>query len=43
VIAVSASAMKHEVKKGKQAGFNDYLTKPIDVELFFKLLDEYLG
>jgi len=32
VIAISANAMPSQVKKGKQAGFVDYLTKPIEIK-----------
>lgn len=31
VIAVSASAMPNDVKAGRDAGFNDYVTKPFDL------------
>lgn len=36
VIAVSANASPEDISKAKQAGFRDYVTKPIDL----KLLDE---
>jgi PAS domain S-box-containing protein len=31
VIALSANATRHDIEMGKNAGFHDYLTKPIDV------------
>ncbi|MCK4743344.1 MAG: response regulator [Sulfuriflexus sp.] len=31
VIAISANAMPKDISKGMDAGFNDYVTKPIDV------------
>lgn len=31
VLAVSASAMANDIRRGQTAGFNDYLTKPIDI------------
>ncbi len=31
VIAISSNAMPHDIKKGMTAGFDDYITKPIDV------------
>jgi len=34
VIAISANAMPHDVRRGMEAGFFDYLTKPIRVEAF---------
>ncbi len=38
VIAVSASAMHGEVEKGLAAGFDGYLTKPLDVPHLLELL-----
>jgi len=32
VMAVSANAMRHDVERGQQAGFVDYLTKPIVID-----------
>jgi CheY-like chemotaxis protein len=38
VIALSANAMKHDVDKGQEAGFFDYLTKPVIIdELVFTI------
>ena len=36
VIAISANAMPHDIKKGQQAGFFRYVTKPIEIN---KLID----
>lgn len=42
VIAVTANAMPRDIEKGKKAGFNDYLVKPVEVTRLYGLLDEYL-
>ncbi|MDR5900361.1 PAS domain-containing protein [Halomonas vilamensis] len=42
VVAVSANAMPEDIKRAKRAGFNDYLTKPLDVTAFLETLDAYL-
>jgi PAS domain S-box-containing protein len=39
VIAISANAMPHDIKKGLEAGFCRYLTKPINVNEFMDALD----
>ena len=39
VLAISASAMPHDIKKGLEAGFLRYLTKPIKVNEFLDALD----
>jgi len=42
VIAVSANAMPKDIERGFEAGFNDYITKPIDVEKLLQAIDEFL-
>lgn len=42
VIAISANAMPHDIRKGLEAGFFRYLTKPIKVDEFMIALDEAL-
>jgi len=42
VIAVSAAAMPRDIKKGKEAGFSDYLTKPLDIRKFLASIDHHL-
>jgi PAS domain S-box-containing protein len=42
VLAISASAMPHDIKKGLEAGFFGYLTKPIIVNEFMDALDSAL-
>jgi PAS domain S-box-containing protein len=39
VIAISANAMPHDIRKGLEAGFVRYLTKPIKVQAFMDALD----
>ena len=39
VLAISANAMPHDIKKGLDAGFFRYLTKPIKVNEFMEALD----
>jgi len=43
VIAVSANAMEKDIKKTLGMGFDQYLTKPIILEDFLKILDRYFG
>ncbi|MFV2059452.1 MAG: ATP-binding protein [Gammaproteobacteria bacterium] len=42
VIAITASAMDEEKQRGKNAGFKDYITKPIDIKKFFTVIDSIL-
>ncbi len=39
VLAISANAMPHDIKKGLQVGFLRYITKPIDINEFMEALD----
>ncbi|MGD8594826.1 MAG: ATP-binding protein [Gammaproteobacteria bacterium] len=41
VIALSADAMPIDVEQGLAAGFDDYLTKPVDAEKLFSVLAKY--
>jgi len=43
IIGLSAHAMSAQEQKAKEAGCNDYLTKPINDEVLFNKLTEYLG
>ncbi|HET7377256.1 MAG TPA: response regulator [Anaerolineae bacterium] len=43
IIGLSAHAMGGHDLKAKEAGCNDYLTKPINDEILFKTLNQYLG
>ncbi|MHA7816877.1 MAG: PAS domain-containing protein [Pseudohaliea sp.] len=43
VLALSANAMPKDIDRGRQAGFAEYITKPLQLEYFLKTLDHYLG
>ncbi len=43
VVALSANAMAEDLKKGEEAGFDGYLTKPINVKEFLAVLEQMLG
>lgn len=43
VIAVTANAMPADIERGREAGFVEYLTKPLDVKRFLALLDRMFG
>lgn len=42
VIALTANAMVEDVEKGQLAGFDEYLTKPINISDFFMIVERYL-
>ena len=41
VVVVSADAMSYQIENFKKAGATDYLTKPIDVIQFLKIINQY--
>jgi CheY-like chemotaxis protein len=43
VLALSANAMPKDLTKAKQAGFNEYLTKPVDLLELNKHIDTYIS
>ncbi len=43
VVVISADASPGQIQRLRAAGARDYLTKPIDVRAFLRLLDETLG
>jgi hypothetical protein len=43
VIAISAAAMPGEIQRGKTAGFEDYITKPIKVPAVLKVINENIS
>ncbi len=42
VIGLSANALPADIDRAREAGFNDYLTKPIKVKSFFEMLERWL-
>jgi PAS domain S-box-containing protein len=42
VIALSANAMQKDIDRAKEAGFKDYITKPIDISKLINKVDEFL-
>ena len=43
IIGLSAHAMSGHEQKAREAGCNDYLTKPVDEDLLIRKLKEFLG
>ena len=43
IVALSANAMPRDIKRGLEAGFFDYLTKPLKVGEFLHVLDAALA
>ncbi len=43
VVALSANAMTGDDAKGRAAGFDDYLTKPINVQNLFSVIDKMIS
>jgi CheY-like chemotaxis protein len=43
LVAVTASAMAHDHRKARAAGFDGYLTKPIDPETFVQQIEAFLA
>jgi two-component system cell cycle response regulator DivK len=43
IIGLSAHAMSGDRQKAIDAGCDDYLTKPLDDDLLFDMLEKYLG
>ena len=42
VVAVTANAMTKDIEQGKAAGFNDYLTKPINIAQLLEIIEKQL-
>lgn len=43
VVAVTANAMQGDMQRARASGFNDYVTKPLDVANFLTRLDAWLA
>jgi len=43
VIALTAEAMKDSIKAGLDFGFKDYITKPLDIEVFLEKVNKVLN
>ena len=43
IIGLSSHAMPGDAEKAREAGCTDYLTKPVNEDLLFEKLKEYLG
>ena len=43
VVAISANALASDVEKGLEAGFSDYITKPINLQAFFATIKRHLN
>ena len=43
VVALTANAMLRDVERGRQAGFAEYLTKPLDIQTLLGTVDQWLA
>jgi len=43
IIALTANAMMKNVRQTKQAGMQEHLNKPIEIEIFYKILLKYIS
>lgn len=43
IIALTAHAMKGDAERAHACGCDDYMTKPLDEDLLFEMLDRFLG
>lgn len=43
IVILTASAMKEEKERCLELGANDFLSKPIDKQIFYQVMEKYLG
>jgi CheY-like chemotaxis protein len=43
IVAMTAHAMPEDIQSCREAGMDDYITKPFDFDRFFSLVDRYGG
>ncbi len=43
VVIISADAMPKQIEKLMNSGAKNYLTKPLDIALFLKTIDKWVG
>jgi CheY-like chemotaxis protein len=43
VVAVSANVMPQDIDKARRTGFDDYLTKPLDIKRFYEVVHRFLS
>ena len=43
VVAVTANAMPRDIERGREAGFTDYVTKPIQIRQFLDAVERWLA
>ena len=39
---MTANAFAEDVQKSKEAGMNDHITKPVNLELFYSVIKEHM-
>lgn len=43
ILAMTANAFKEDAQMCREAGMNEHLSKPLDVDILFRTLSEYIG
>ena len=43
IIAISANALTEDIEQAMDLGFSKYLTKPVDIKMFYQVVYEYLN